>query len=64
MSKIIINSENISDAESLVYTLKVINEGKISKNNSQYCFITTFESGIKVYANKTKTGTYTFRIWK
>ena len=63
MSKIIINSENISDAESLVYTLKVINEGKISKNNSQYCFITTFESGIKVYANKTKTGTYTFRIW-
>ena len=64
MSKIIINSENISDAESLVYTLKVINEGKISKNNSQYCFLTTFESGIKVYANKTKTGTYTFRIWK
>jgi len=64
MGKIIINSECIDDSSALTYVLKVILQGKISNEGTQYCYITQFESGHKVYADKTKSGTYTFRVWK
>lgn len=65
MTKIIIYADGgVSDGMALTYALKVINNGKISNNNTQYCHITKFESGYFVYADKTKSETHTFRVWK
>lgn len=62
MSKIIIHCGNVDDSTALTYALKVINQGKISNENTQYCYITRFESGHVVFADKSKVGTYTFRV--
>jgi hypothetical protein len=63
MNKIIIHYDDISDTLALEHILEVIGQGKISKNNSQYCFITRFKSGYTVFADKNKSGTNTFRIY-
>ena len=64
MSKIIINADGVSEAVAFAYVLRVIEGGKVSNNNEQYCYITKFWNGHTVYADKTKTGTYTFRVYK
>jgi hypothetical protein len=64
MSKITITSEGITDKEALHYVLSVVDDGFVSNDNTQYCFMTSFTDGAKVYADKTKSGTHTFRVWK
>lgn len=49
MSKIIIqNNANISDELALRYISKIIEIGRISNNATQYCYHTSFESGIEI----------------
>jgi len=62
MSKIIIHCDNVDDVTALSYVLAVIDNGKISNNNTQYSYITSYVSGHVVYADKTKSGTFKFRV--
>ncbi len=65
MSKIIIyNKTELSDEEAMKRVLMVIQEGKISqtKRGKQYCFATSFKSGVVVTCNKLREETYTFRV--
>jgi len=66
MPKIIIrNDTELTDLEVLKYVNKVIEGGKISKDNTCYCYVTVFEkkpSQIVVYCESTKTGTQIFWI--
>ena len=66
MSKIIITIDDskISDEDGIKYISEVIKGGLVSNENTQYCYVTTFISGVRVYAEKTKRGTFTFRVWK
>lgn len=45
MRKLIIENKTLrlSDIECLAYVQKVIAQGRISNNNKQYCYLTTFE---------------------
>ena len=63
-SKLIIrNYTNLSDLESLEYVIQVVKEGKVSYNwtGEQYCFATSFKSGITVECTR-RNDTYTFYI--
>ena len=42
----------------------VIGKGRISKNNTQYCYVTTFRNGVVVCASRTRKGTDTFFVCK
>jgi hypothetical protein len=55
MEKLII--ENRTDQSLLTllgYVQTVLSQGRISKNNTQYCFLTTFKDGIVIAADKNK----------
>jgi hypothetical protein len=66
MSKIIIrNDTELTDLEVLKYVNKVVEGGKISKDNTCYCYVTIFgekPSQIVVHCESTKTGTQIFWI--
>lgn len=62
MAKIIITYEGIPELEAVTLVKTVMNSGLVSKNYTQYCYITTFTAGAKVYADKTKAGNFTFRV--
>jgi len=61
MNKIIIHHD-IDDLQATYYVMKVIQQGKISKGGTQYCYITTFTNGVAVHADLTKTGTPVFHV--
>lgn len=67
MRKLIItiddDAEMISDWNALMIIASVVNLGRIS-HGDRYCLGTTFTEGYRVQADKTKTGTDTFRIWR
>lgn len=58
--------DTVDDLTAAYCVLKVIEQGKISesKNGRCYCFVTTFKNGVRVYAERTKTGADTFRVGK
>ena len=64
MNRLIINYENISIEDAISYTEAVIHNGKISNNNTQYCYATVFKDNVVVYAYVTKTGNYAFTVFK
>jgi hypothetical protein len=65
MSKIIITTHgDVRVDQALMVVNEVVKDGFVSENNTQYCYLTTFLSGLKVYADKTKAGTWTFKVWK
>lgn len=49
--------------DAMLKVSQVISSGLVSNNDTQYCYVTVFESGINVYADKTKSGTHTFKVW-
>ena len=50
MSKIIIDVRDDVDLEVAIERVKhVISEGRVSKNNTLFCFITTWSDGIRVH---------------
>lgn len=49
MNKLIIdNQTDLSEIEVFPYIWEIINQGKISNNNKQHCYVTTFKDGIVV----------------
>jgi hypothetical protein len=67
MKKIIITfDDEVLDIEAVLAVESVIEQGRISenKNGPCYCFVTTFKNGGVSYADRTKSGTDTFRITK
>ena len=55
MSRIIIeNRSNVSDSEALDYVGIVIQQGRISNDNKQYCYVTKFCDGITVSTDLNK----------
>lgn len=63
--KVIIIS-SIDIAEAVISVQQVIDGGLVSngKYGEQYCYVTAWDSGVKVYADKTKNGTHTFKVWR
>lgn len=51
---IVENRTELPMNEVLSYVKKVIRQGRISKNNTQYCYVTTWRDGIIVYTDKNK----------
>jgi hypothetical protein len=51
---IIENRTDLSMNEVLPYVKRVIAQGRISKNGTQYCYVTSWWSGLVVYADKNK----------
>ena len=67
MKKIIITfDDEVEDIEAIFAVESVVKQGRISMSNNGacYCFVTTFANGGMAYADKTKSGTDTFRITK
>lgn len=63
--RIIINIEDgIPHFSAVVAVKKVIEQGFVSKNETQYCWLTSFFDGTTVWADKTKAGSFTFRVFK
>jgi hypothetical protein len=65
---LIINIENnvdsfeVSIIEALNRVIQVTNMGRIS--DKSFCYVSVFKDGTDVFADITKTGTYTFRVVK
>lgn len=58
--------DTVDDLTAAYAVLKVVQQGRISenKNGRCYCFVTTFKNGVKVFADRTKSGTDTFKVMK
>ena len=61
MNKIIIYHD-MTDLQATYYVMKVIQEGKVSCDGVQYCYMTRFSNGVGVYADVTRKGVPTFRV--
>jgi len=50
MSRIIIDvRDDIDPAAALLYVGNVISQGRISKDDTKYCWLTTFHDGVTVF---------------
>lgn len=62
MSRIIINIEdNIPQSQALQYVWNVISQGRISEEGKSYCFVTKFQDGTVVIADKKKADIFCVR---
>ena len=61
MNKIIIYHD-MTDLQATYYVMKVTQEGKVSCDGAQYCYMTRFRKGVGVYADVTRKGVPTFRV--
>ena len=60
MSNIIIHkSDSISDYDALLHIQTVIHDGRVSRNGECYAYVTEFQDGIIVYADKKKSDIFT-----
>lgn len=60
MSNIIIHkSDSISDYDALLHIQTVIRDGRVSRNGECYAYVTEFQDGIIVYADKKKSDIFT-----
>lgn len=60
MANILIHkSDQISDYDALLYIQTVIRQGRLSRNGECYAYITEFEDGFIVYADKKKSDIFT-----
>jgi hypothetical protein len=67
MSKLIINvDDSMSDEDALKYISSVVGDGKVSGNGkaAQYCYHTAWPSGVHVSCMKTRTGSFSFSVYK
>lgn len=65
MKRIIINCrDGISEEEAFCKVGAVINSGKISNFGKQYCYATTFKSGVAVICRMTRKGNFAFDVIK
>ena len=60
MSNILIHkSDLISDYDALLHIQSVIRQGRLSRNGECYAYVTEFEDGFIVYADKKKSDIFT-----
>jgi hypothetical protein len=60
MSDILIHkSDHISDYDALLHIETVIRDGRISRNGECYAYVTEFQDGFIVYADKKKSDIFT-----
>ena len=67
MSKLIINvDDSMSDEDALKYVSRVVGDGKVSGAGkaSQYCYHTSWPSGVHVSCMLTRTGSFSFSVYK
>lgn len=59
---VITNRSSVSDITALTRVQQAMCAGRVSlsKNGPCYCFVTVFQDGTRIYAERTKTGTDTF----
>lgn len=62
MSRVIVNYHEVTPDEALAHVRLVIELGRISNNGKQYCYATSFNDGVLVFADQTRTGTDTFTV--
>ena len=60
--------DNIPDNVAIRLVKSVIDEGLVSNNNTQYCYVTRFKpvdegKKITVYCDKGKTGSHLFEVY-
>jgi hypothetical protein len=55
--------DNIDPEDAVRRVAQVISGGKISKNNTMYCFLTTWKDGIAVATNEYRKSDC-FVVWK
>lgn len=60
--KIIIHYENMPVEEALSYVQGVVKGGRISNNNTQYCYFVMFHNDAEVYTSRTANGTDVFTV--
>lgn len=55
MSKIIIhNDSDLNDDSAVTYVMAVLRNGRISDSKRSYCWGTTWENGVEVFARRNK----------
>lgn len=65
MRKITIEiDDDIEDLTAMWAALNVVRYGRVSDNGRQYCFVTTFKNGVKVFTRRTRAGTDVFHVTK
>jgi hypothetical protein len=65
VSKIIIDDRNNNTAQAMSLVAKVMSNGMVSGEDKDcYCYITIFENDVIVSADKLKSGTHKFTVYK
>lgn len=54
MKLIIDNRSRLEDSECLTLIQRVMEEGRVSNNGKQYCYVTRFHGGVTVYSDLNK----------
>ncbi|MFH1186154.1 MAG: hypothetical protein V1755_14115 [Chloroflexota bacterium] len=63
MRRITINiDDNITDLDAVHAVMIVVNGGRISKDKTCYCYLTTLRGGVSVAAGLTKAGNDIFTV--
>jgi len=57
-----VHSTDISDVTALVCVLKVVEQGRLSGGDREYCAVTTFTNGLVVAASTTRAGDDSFWV--
>jgi hypothetical protein len=60
--KAIVHYYEVSLDEALAHVRLVVEEGRVSRNGEQFCYVTHFSDGVLVFADQTRTGTDTFTV--
>jgi hypothetical protein len=59
---ITINDEKMSDFDALMAVTAIVQGGRISENETAYCYCSTWENGDVVYSEKLDSGTDKFFV--
>lgn len=62
--RLIVNiDDDIFEQDALQVVSMVIDHGLVCQNGNAYCYVTGFDNGLIVFADKTKTG-HSFKVKK
>lgn len=62
MGRLIIHYEDVPVEDVLVYVQAVVRKGRISNNDTQYCYFVMFNNHAEVYTSRTANGTDVFTV--
>ena len=58
-----IRDKTVDDQLAVSAVLAVIQQGKISNNDTQYCYVTRISNGLAVCADRNKNGNDVFNVY-